>query len=314
MDMSQRDIKLLWGRAANRCAFPDCRIKLSQDKANSTGSFPIGEHAHIVAEEPIGPRGNSNLTATERTSYFNRILLCPTHHTIIDKNVDDYPVEKLHLIKDQHELWVEQSLSNSHDVTELANNAIYSSLIDAAVEYCNFAGWDNWTNNAISPIPEWDLKAQDDIYKFRNMIIKAVWPGTLTELERALESLSLAMHTAFKVFMVHGGLEGNRFSATSDGVPFYKLYFNSPKYNEMVALYKRWVHLCDSYIDEATRSANWLAEVVRRDVNPMFFAVEGKFTLINAACPPEYTQEEKDSLPTSLIERVNNIYANIALY
>ena len=116
MTISQRDIKLLWGRAAGRCSFPDCKIKLSQDKNQASDSFPLGEQAHIVGENKNTARGKSPLTTKERDSYFNRILLCPTHHTIIDNNPEDYPIEKLHIMKAQHELWVEEKFSESKDV------------------------------------------------------------------------------------------------------------------------------------------------------------------------------------------------------
>jgi len=110
MSISERDIKLLWGRAAAMCSFPDCRMKLTQDKKRASDSFPLGVQAHIVGESETAARGNSPLTMEERNSYFNVILLCPNHHTVIDNNPEDYPIEKLHLIKDQHELWVEETL------------------------------------------------------------------------------------------------------------------------------------------------------------------------------------------------------------
>jgi hypothetical protein len=53
--MKFRDIKLLWGRAANRCSFPECRMMLTTEGDNSL----IGENAHIVARSPDGPRGDS---------------------------------------------------------------------------------------------------------------------------------------------------------------------------------------------------------------------------------------------------------------
>ncbi|MEK7850262.1 MAG: HNH endonuclease signature motif containing protein, partial [Deltaproteobacteria bacterium] len=116
MATKEKDIKLLWGRAANRCSFPDCRIKLSQDKKMATESFPIGEQAHIVGKEEGSSRSYSILSVSERDSYHNLILLCPNHHTLVDKNPQDYPIEKLHMIKAQHEYWVESTLSESHDI------------------------------------------------------------------------------------------------------------------------------------------------------------------------------------------------------
>ncbi len=112
MGILQKDIKLLWGRSANRCTI--CRVKLSQDTKSTNSSFPIGVQAHIVAESLEGPRGKSILSMEDRNSYHNLILLCPTHHTIVDTDVEGYPVEKLYIIKSRHEDWVENTLENEN--------------------------------------------------------------------------------------------------------------------------------------------------------------------------------------------------------
>ena len=99
MPISEQDIKLLWGRAAARCSFPECKIRLTDDKKLASDSYPLGEQAHIVGASKSATRGKSNLTRKERDSYYNLILLCPNHHTIIDKNPEDYTIEKLHLLQ-----------------------------------------------------------------------------------------------------------------------------------------------------------------------------------------------------------------------
>ncbi len=93
MAINQKDIKLLWGRSGNRCSI--CRVELTQDKAAVTSAFTLGEQAHIVGEKTNAARGTSSLTLDQRNGYHNLILLCPNHHTEIDKNEDDWPVEKL---------------------------------------------------------------------------------------------------------------------------------------------------------------------------------------------------------------------------
>jgi len=177
MSISQKDIKLLWARAAGRCSLPDCGTKLTQDKNLASDSFPLGEQAHIVGESENTPRGKSPLTADERNSYFNLILLCPTHHTIIDKNPEDYPVEKLHIMKAQHELWVEQTLSESKDIHKTAQDIIYADLVDAAAEACQFESWDKWASRAVAPTMIWNEDAHRRLFEFYNKILGAVWPN-----------------------------------------------------------------------------------------------------------------------------------------
>src|SRR5215831_10466281 len=82
MSITAKDLKVLWSRAAGRCSI--CRIVLTHDSLHRSESYPVGEQAHIVAESENGPRGQSILLPEERDSYFNLILLCPTHHREID--------------------------------------------------------------------------------------------------------------------------------------------------------------------------------------------------------------------------------------
>ena len=66
--------------------------------------------AHIVAERPNGPRGSSPLPMTERNRAENLILLCNTHHQLIDSQPQTYTVERLLGIREAHERWVEKAL------------------------------------------------------------------------------------------------------------------------------------------------------------------------------------------------------------
>lgn len=66
--------------------------------------------AHIEGENPGAARYNANMTDEERNNYQNLILLCPTHHTIIDKDESEYTVGKLKQIKKDHEKWIQDSL------------------------------------------------------------------------------------------------------------------------------------------------------------------------------------------------------------
>lgn len=313
MSISQIHIKLLWGKAASRCAFPDCRTQLIQDSEATSSSFTIGEQAHIVAKEQDGPRGKSPFTLAERDSYANLILLCPNHHTIIDKTPEDYPVEKLQAFKTNHELWVEQTLA--WDLNQKAKDIIYTSLIDSAIEYCHLPEWNQWTERALdSDIPIWPVELPDDFLKFRQKVFSTDFPGTLIELEKAAKTLSILLNKAARVFQKHSKIQryndGARFW---EGVKFYKIsVWNTERYDKLAKEWDDWIEECHQLIIAATKAANWFREVVRRDINPMFFAAAGKFTvtyrcsenmgLLHPYLLPEYTQEEKANLPDSLSE------------
>ena len=62
----------------------------------------IGEEAHIVGEKPGAARYEA-LEPSARDGYENRILLCPTDHTIVDKQEEAWPTERLRHAKTDHE-------------------------------------------------------------------------------------------------------------------------------------------------------------------------------------------------------------------
>lgn len=92
-------IKRLFAVSGNQCAFPGCESQLV-DLASGTVT---GEICHIKAKSPNGPRYDPNQTDEERHGFDNLILMCPSHHKIIDDDPTTYTVEKLLQYKTQHE-------------------------------------------------------------------------------------------------------------------------------------------------------------------------------------------------------------------
>jgi len=303
--MNQKDIKLLWGRAANRCAI--CRIELSQDKQAITASFTLGEQAHIVGEKDDAARGKSQLTDEQRNSYHNIILLCPNHHTEIDKNEADWPVEKLHFVKSSHELWVKETLGDSADAKLLAKQVAVTSIIDSTVELCNLENWKNWTSHALAPDPRWPAELPDMIFEYRQRVAAAIWPTEFTELKRATETLAVLLHDAASTFMEHSTYESGVYWPHK----FYKAGGFNPNYNKDLERYEQWQQDCWRLVKRATCAVNWFADVVRRDINPMFFAEKGKFLVLEGpftdlkfhASIPEFSEQEKLDLPDMLFKK-----------
>ncbi len=137
MTISDRTRKLLWGRAGNRCSI--CRQELTIPGDEGEKDSIVGEECHIVAHEPNGPRGISELTDQLRDEYENLILLCNLHHKQIDDQVAGFPVDRLKMIKLHHERWVRESLNLlngstplKEDRSEVHNLLIVSSLSHAA--------------------------------------------------------------------------------------------------------------------------------------------------------------------------------------
>jgi len=308
MSISQLDIKLLWGRAAARCCFPGCRTVLSQSSPAVGEPYVLGQQAHIVAREDNGPRGQSPLSLEERDSYSNLILLCPTHHTMIDKDPSSYPVELLHKFKSDHELWACQALSNLPSLQDEANSLVYASLIDAVTTLCELDSWHSWVTNAASLDHVWKRDTGIRVSTIRNSIVTAIWPKTLSELEDAIVSLSIAFTGAWELFRLHSKPRGDYY----EGDKFYKGIIFNDNYDRDFDLYEQWGESCNEWLFEATRAANWFADCVRRDINPAFFATRGKFSFETGPYEdfrqrthvPEFSIEERDANPEALMQEL----------
>lgn len=116
MAPSTKDLRILYQRSGNRCAFPKCTKSLTYDETTDGSPTALSEVAHIVAQSPDGPRGSYPMPLEERDGYHNLILLCEEHHHVVDDNCPSYPVEMLRRWKAEHEQVM--SLATGHAVAE----------------------------------------------------------------------------------------------------------------------------------------------------------------------------------------------------
>lgn len=110
----------------------------------------------MVAMSPNGPRGNNELSPADRDDYSNLLLLCPTHHALVDSNPEEWTVDKLKLMKLEHERWVSSQLEQGRIVIKPIDNS--SFLDNRKREWIDFAGKYVWIISSLTP-----LNITDDI-------------------------------------------------------------------------------------------------------------------------------------------------------
>jgi len=136
----QQDIEMLWGPSAGRCANPECRRVCVKEGTPEDPAAVVGENAHIIAHRDKGPRGDPAMPPDSRDRYENLILLCPTCHTMVDKQRSTYTPEVLRKWKAEHEEWVRDSLRKQMPVItsaelEVVAEAILSAPMPAATDF-----------------------------------------------------------------------------------------------------------------------------------------------------------------------------------
>lgn len=297
MSISVLSRKLLWGRAANHCSWPECRRELSQDFVHSDAII-LGQEAHIVAREEDGPRGESPLTPAQRDDYSNLILLCADDHTRIDKAPQEFSVEFLHKTKADHEAWVRETLGSKVD----ANEVLWAKILDQLPAKL---GLDTWAYE-ISPFFDGSpiqlaVATEERLRDCALWIAKRPWPLGHDRLKAAVVNIGLFLNELLNVFNEYAELQdgGNwrRYPA------FYRIPVWDPeRYSALLADYKsRRAYLSDLSL-EITRYINLFGDLVREDLDPFFREEEGHVTVLVEGPPlqygahiPQFAQEDLDS-------------------
>lgn len=110
MSISAQTMRYLVARSGGFCQNPNCRASLITIFESGRMS-DVNELAHIIGQSSDGPRGQNALPLSQRDEYENIIILCPTCHTKIDKNPQEFPTEMVRGWKRQHEEEIDNALS-----------------------------------------------------------------------------------------------------------------------------------------------------------------------------------------------------------
>lgn len=102
--VSDRNRMVLWARAGGRCQYEGCNRSLIGDLISGHDTLNAAYVAHIVAEKPGGPRGDPIRSPLLADDIGNLMLMCDTHHRLIDREaVDTHPEPVLLAMKEAHE-------------------------------------------------------------------------------------------------------------------------------------------------------------------------------------------------------------------
>jgi HNH endonuclease len=122
-------------RSGDRCAFTGCGVHLTVDGSGIEDAAIIGEAAHIAGEKEGSARFDPSMTEEERNRSTNLIYLCATHHTLIDKQPQKFPLAELQAMKCAHETKVREGITYAFaeiGFTELATACQWVTRIQPA--------------------------------------------------------------------------------------------------------------------------------------------------------------------------------------
>jgi hypothetical protein len=120
---------MLWALAAGRCSFPACNELCVALRDDGTSAAATGDVAHIVSHSRGGPRADPSVSASDADSYANWILLCASHHRLVDARPATYDADTLRRFKQAHEAWVRTTLQTAIDAPSPAHASAPQQLM-----------------------------------------------------------------------------------------------------------------------------------------------------------------------------------------
>lgn len=265
MGISLTTQKQLWARSYNRCAI--CGRTLVQHAGGQ--QHTIGEVCHIVAKENGGPRANPAMSDDEKDSYDNLIILCPTHHTLIDKIPTIYTVDKLKEIKFNHEN------SLGYELKE-----IHNSFIKKWDELCTCEEWEHFTSNFLFAsgyeIHNKHYTLIKNFISFYRRMPREYFQ--ILSLDKAFESYVHALYdfiSKFDEYSIQYGADV--FSVRK----FYKDY----RYPESDIVFKKYDTVTTDLVNllaELTRSINLIIDRIESNIIPNYSRIHGYVCLDNS--------------------------------
>lgn len=271
LSVLEKDQKILWSRAAGRCAIATCRVKVTlNEKAGGQGT--VGDMAHIIGYEKKSARSISPLTPRERNAYDNLVLLCRHHHGIVDTDVAAYPVEVLHAIKAAHEAWVEDSLSGSQvDPGQL----VHADMVDTITTELQLNQWPWFIDNAVRDLVHRDLIDAAGVLNAK--IMAAVWPADRPALTAACTAVVEAYSDFASHFVTSAELRHETWFAADKS---YKRFYN-PDYDKKAEAEDRWSRRNFALLCRYVLRLNEFADAVRAELNPLYFRLAGRFLVLD---------------------------------
>jgi hypothetical protein len=156
------DIKLLFARSGNRCAFPKCSAPMALSNTLT------GEVCHIKGARPGSARFDPSQSDIERHAYANLVLMCPTHHTVIDDDEEAYTVERLHKIKAAHE-------AQSAPVPDAKATSVAQAFIQSVTNIGQSGGLSAHTVNASTITVESALPTSHLTHQRQLQAVEQLW-------------------------------------------------------------------------------------------------------------------------------------------
>ncbi len=279
MSINVKARKLLWARAHNECAYPTCSQELTinfegpESTLLSEAGAVIGEEAHIRSGRGGGPRHEPNFPINDIDKYENLILLCPTHHTIVDKNDGyGYTVEDLEQMRANHEETMRAARSTA-DEKRRRNAERLAASVKNWEDMMLVDDWEDLTYGLNYPTPILRFKYLTAMEETNRWLLAKDWPVEFPAAREAFgrfrEVLNVMTTHVYETFEQ----VGERLWQLD--TKYKKIGWDPPRYEELLNEFRLDCSLTWCLTTELTKAANLVIRAIREEIEPFYRFDEG---------------------------------------
>ncbi|MFC7220515.1 HNH endonuclease signature motif containing protein [Streptomyces polyrhachis] len=273
--------KVLWARSSDLCAFSGCNQRLTVNlhddgsQVLEAAGIPLGEEAHIISGSKDGPRFDSAYPADNIDSYENLILLCPTHHRLIDKRDGmGYSVETLRRMKADHEA----AQYGLKDVQEHHREEIELRVLALTETWAQKAGLNDWqglTWRLNTPVPRLSETEIDRLTELAEWVATRYFPGQHPEVKRAFDNYAYALSDV--VNHIRSSMEPiiGREGVWEIYREYKHRYMSQPEYDAALKDFHWRTDVLYELSLELTKATNYVCTAVRSEIDPLYRFEEG---------------------------------------
>lgn len=167
----------------------------------------IDELAHIIGQQKHGPRGDNDLPLSQRDEFDNLIVLCPTCHTMVDKDPQAYPAELLKKWKTEHVNSIKNIMvAPKFQSREKARNAVLPLLEENKMIFDTYGPY-----SEKATLAQWDTESM-----WRHMSLEKIIPNNrkiealISNNRHLMTSEEIVVYNKFKLH--REGFEYNKIS------------------------------------------------------------------------------------------------------
>lgn len=278
MSIGVVDRKRLWTLSGNRCAFPGCEQSLvGAPPGGGEQHTIVGEEAHIRSSQEKGPRYDAGFPSASLDSYENLLLLCPTHHTLIDSQSGaGWTVQALIDMKAVHETQVEARRGPRDNRALATQLAVAARITDIEGPLFGLVSEGTWAlNQALPRITKARLQSLIDL---NLLLFRTDWPGDYSHIEAAASRLGGVLTALSNQVLAAFDAEEGYFEIARQ----YKRIgrWDPDAYQRLMGEFELNAATVWALTAELSRAANLFITAVRMDLDPMYRFDEGRALMV----------------------------------